>query len=524
MKRLITFLGTGDYQSTQYCWEHIGKCSTSYITDALTQLWKPDEVVVLATPESKAKHFDNLKTHIEKHSPIPVRCIEQPAGRDTNEQWQQFEILQKHLRADKNDEVLLDITHGFRAQPFMAGAAVSVLQAANQLTGEVSIVYGEYNRETKASCVWDLSLYIQLMEWAQALNIFMQTGVATSIVALGEQAKKNESKRVRDVGGKNYPQFGSLVSAIEQFANDLSTLRLASIITGFDQKYAQGNASNANTTGSAAKLLTAISDRREEVAGLLPPLALVLEQLANKVKPLISERLASTTGLNALRALAGYYMTLHRFPEAAVAMREAQVNRYAMSSTSAVEINSPLFSAENRSNAESNFREYHPGSKTIAKVRNDIQHGGMNEQPLKAKKLIEELEKLIEHGDWSEISTDPIAATCTPRTLFVSRHPGAQQWADSQGLSIDKFITHLNLEDTNKGDLIIGTLPLNLIAIIHEHGCQYIHLSLNLKPELRGKELSAQELSNCDARLSCFSIREYDIDDQTKSRMFIKPG
>ena len=89
-------------------------------------------------------------------------------------------------------------------------------------------------------------------------------------------------------------------------------------------------------------------------------------------------------------------------------------------------------------------------------------------------------------------------------TLFVSRHPGALDWAAGEGVAVDAVIAHLDPETIQPGDVVIGTLPIHLAAQVCERGGRYLHLSLELPPEQRGRELSAADLRRLGARLeSC---------------------
>ncbi|NWG32777.1 MAG: CRISPR-associated protein Csx16 [Rhodocyclaceae bacterium] len=90
-------------------------------------------------------------------------------------------------------------------------------------------------------------------------------------------------------------------------------------------------------------------------------------------------------------------------------------------------------------------------------------------------------------------------------TFFISRHPGASEWAASQGLTIDQPLEHLDANLVSRGDVVIGTLPVHLVAEVNARGARYFHLTLDLPPELRGKELSAAELTAAGAKLEEYS-------------------
>ncbi len=87
---------------------------------------------------------------------------------------------------------------------------------------------------------------------------------------------------------------------------------------------------------------------------------------------------------------------------------------------------------------------------------------------------------------------------------FVSRHPGAQEWLRDQidlpGDCVD-VLTHLDVRTVQPGDLVIGTLPVQLIASICARGARYLHIAFDMPPSKRGQELSAAELVLLHARL-----------------------
>lgn len=89
---------------------------------------------------------------------------------------------------------------------------------------------------------------------------------------------------------------------------------------------------------------------------------------------------------------------------------------------------------------------------------------------------------------------------------FISRHPGAIAWARQQKLEIDRLLSHLDPAMLQPGDWVIGTLPVNLAAEVCARGGRYFNLSLNLRPEQRGKELNLEELLAAQARLEEFLI------------------
>ncbi len=91
-------------------------------------------------------------------------------------------------------------------------------------------------------------------------------------------------------------------------------------------------------------------------------------------------------------------------------------------------------------------------------------------------------------------------------TWFITRHPGARQWARERGLRIDHHCTHLDPALIEAGDTVIGSLPVHLAAAVCQRGARYLNLSLDLPAHKRGRELTVADLAACNARLEAFTV------------------
>lgn len=87
------------------------------------------------------------------------------------------------------------------------------------------------------------------------------------------------------------------------------------------------------------------------------------------------------------------------------------------------------------------------------------------------------------------------------KKYFVTRHQGAIEWAERHGISGCEMVSHFDASSVNEEDIVIGTLPINIVADICKRGGEYYHLSLDLPAEARGKELSANDMDNFGARI-----------------------
>jgi len=91
-------------------------------------------------------------------------------------------------------------------------------------------------------------------------------------------------------------------------------------------------------------------------------------------------------------------------------------------------------------------------------------------------------------------------------TYFISRHPGAIEWATRRKLAVDSFVPHLDTSQVQAGDTVIGSLPVNLAAQVCAAGAAYWHLSLALPAQQRGTELTADDMARLGAHLEPFQI------------------
>jgi CRISPR-associated protein Csx16 len=91
-------------------------------------------------------------------------------------------------------------------------------------------------------------------------------------------------------------------------------------------------------------------------------------------------------------------------------------------------------------------------------------------------------------------------------TYFITRHAGAHDWAAEIGLTVDQVLDHLDPAVLLPGDCVIGVLPVHLAAEVCRRGARYLHLSLDLPPEARGRELSAAEMRAYGARVEEFVV------------------
>lgn len=95
---------------------------------------------------------------------------------------------------------------------------------------------------------------------------------------------------------------------------------------------------------------------------------------------------------------------------------------------------------------------------------------------------------------------------------FVTRHAGAREWARRRGLDVDAVVSHLDPAKVTPGDVVVGTLPVHLVAEVVERGGRYLHLTLDVPPDLRGRELTADDMDRLGARLEEYVVTRVEED------------
>ena len=77
------------------------------------------------------------------------------------------------------------------------------------------------------------------------------------------------------------------------------------------------------------------------------------------------------------------------------------------------------------------------------------------------------------------------------------------------GPAFDSHVPHLDPADVQRGDTVIGTLPVHLAAQVCTRGATYLHLSLTPPPDMRGQELSTADLQLLAATLQPFNVQAH---------------
>lgn len=182
--KLLTFLGPSDYKVVTYNYQ--GKSfNTELFAQALADWFKPVKTFVFLT--AKAKEHENWKK-LQGRIKSEIIGVDIPDGKSEADIWQIFSKMTETL--EENDEVIFDITHGFRSIPVLALLATSFLRTAKNVTLK-DILYGaneakvkEVETDKDIVPVFNLTPFVKLLDWITATNQFIRDGESNELAEL----------------------------------------------------------------------------------------------------------------------------------------------------------------------------------------------------------------------------------------------------------------------------------------------------------------------------------------------------
>ena len=181
MTTLLTFLGTGRYETVTYTWQGKAVQPTNLFPIAAEQLFCPTKVVVFVTPQARGSaHFPILQSTLGQK----LQAIDIPEGSSETELWEIFERVTGVVK--EGEAVVLDVTHAFRSIPMVVLAVAAYLRRAKNVTIE-RIVYGAYEardpfrdppRPEDRAPVFDLTPLLELLDWIGGAEALLKRGDA----------------------------------------------------------------------------------------------------------------------------------------------------------------------------------------------------------------------------------------------------------------------------------------------------------------------------------------------------------
>lgn len=255
--KLITFLGVGRYDETEYVLNGHEPVRARYAPVASRCFAQADSVVVFATEEAEQGHGQPLREALGI-SADTVSFIPVPTGKNETELWEIFSRVAENVVA--GEELAFDVTHGLRSFPLIGLLAAAFLRVGFGIQLR-AVYYGAFDvRDQRVTPnrtpMFDLTPMLALLEWAAAADRFNRTGDSRYFASLLREEQKNlalpaqkQPERLAQIG-----QIGKLASALTQLSQSLSLIRPHQVMRQVEQLTLQAQSALSVLAQSGAAL------------------------------------------------------------------------------------------------------------------------------------------------------------------------------------------------------------------------------------------------------------------------------
>ncbi len=383
----LSFLGVGNYEETEYKYQQ-QIIKTKYFPYAVSQFVKLDKLFVIMTKKAEKTHAASLKNICDFES------IKIPDGKSEEEFWIIFDKITEVI--NEGDEIVFDITHGFRSQPFIVIVLLLYLKALKNIKIK-NILYGAFEAKDKNNItpVFELKPFIDLIDWSNAVHEFIENGNMKYFNSLLSNIHKNSHINKLREPSKELKGAGENLSKL---TDAFSTMRLDEIFIN-----------SFNFSKRIERLQTDLINN---------PQAKPFGNLINKISEqfsLITEAendVFSEKGIEAQKSILQWYIDTGKYQKAITLAREYIVTKHLIEINNILD-DKKLLDKNNRASAEQELgsllnsikkrRKLSAREKDFAEVwskitdsRNDINHAGMRKNPTSSKCLIKQIKIIIE--------------------------------------------------------------------------------------------------------------------------------
>ena len=268
MSTLLTFLGTGEYESVTYVWqEPDGEQAyrTHLFPLAAYHIFHPERILLPATYEVREgkgkKHYETLQRVLTKEG-VSIEVLMIPDGKSEAELWEIFATLAEKVISE--EQLILDITHAFRTLPLLVFTVAVYLRSAKHVQIE-RILYGAYEaREGDRAPIFDMTPLLDLVDWMGGVEFFLRRSDA---VLLGERLERVHRQAWRQRKDGELPRkLQTLGTGLKSFSEAMHLARPLEVME------------------SAEGLLRKLNDVGPEVRSWAQPFGVVLERVRQEAE------------------------------------------------------------------------------------------------------------------------------------------------------------------------------------------------------------------------------------------------
>mgnify|MGYP002624408454 CR=1 FL=1 len=258
-KVFISFLGASNYSECQYLISGELSCPVRYVQEAMLNHYsqsgewsQSDKAYILLTNIAREKNWENdghrdrdtheiikqqgLRERLEAcNLAMPVEPIDVLPGNNETEIMTIFTTLFNLLQ--EGDELFFDITHGFRYLPIIALVLGNYSKFLKNVKVEW-IGYGNFedrDKDTNTAQVVDLTSMSMLQDWTTAAADFINNGNAKSVVNLTQTQLKPVLKDAKG-GNANANAIRKMAGSLDAVVNDIKNCRGFNIMNACNVK------------------------------------------------------------------------------------------------------------------------------------------------------------------------------------------------------------------------------------------------------------------------------------------------
>lgn len=206
-KVYLSFLGLGfkDQKTGQYkydctIYELNGKKSkeTEFVQVAeigILGVSNFDKIIIVVTQKSYDTHFGNINhqlCELGANNIMPLIIAEDMSAEG---QWEWFEQILEHI--DYDDELTIDLTHGYRSIPIVFSTAVNFLQKAKNITLN-AVYYGAYEKNKELVPIVNMKDFYIINDWAEAVSRLVEDADARKMAEISRKAPEFQIKDLAD--------------------------------------------------------------------------------------------------------------------------------------------------------------------------------------------------------------------------------------------------------------------------------------------------------------------------------------
>ena len=251
MLKALTFLGLGPkdgYQETTYhkVDDKTANCKTHLFTKAVAEIYQPNKTILFVTPEVEKDEKGYLR-YLKGKLRDEFDTVSIPNGDSEMKLWDIFNACENAV--EEGDKIILDITHAFRSIPLLIFIVAAYLRQVKSVELE-HIIYGAFearNPDTNETPIFDLTPFVKLLDWMNAVNVFQNYGdarpiakldvqedIATALTTLSDALLTNRTLEAQEAAmnfnglqfvDSQQPPFQMLVQQLQQSYNSMAAYK-----------------------------------------------------------------------------------------------------------------------------------------------------------------------------------------------------------------------------------------------------------------------------------------------------------